>query len=99
MHTYPGTVLTPMLTNMTGSSLFIPLLRSFMITAEQCAQIMWWRMWSPDSQWKTGAHRLDNYGEELGPSSFVTPEVKKAVWEHAIEMTGGTHPSILIKPA
>ena len=46
-------------------------------------------MWSPEEKWKTGAHQLDHHGEELKRNPHVTPEVKKAVWDHAIEMTGG----------
>ncbi|KIM20954.1 hypothetical protein M408DRAFT_81264 [Serendipita vermifera MAFF 305830] len=89
MHIFPGTVLTPMATTLPGSSLLVPILRPLMISAEDCSQIMWRRMWSPEGIWKSGAHQLDHHGEEVEHNRFVTPEVKKAVWEHAIQMTGG----------
>jgi len=46
-------------------------------------------MWSPEDKWKSGAHQLSHHGEELQRNPYVTPEVKKAVWDHAIEMTSG----------
>jgi len=55
---------------------------------------MWWRMWRSDPQWKSGAHQLSHHGEELKHKpEHVTPEVRKAVWDHAIEITGGTRGS------
>ncbi|KIM20953.1 hypothetical protein M408DRAFT_81264 [Serendipita vermifera MAFF 305830] len=87
-HAYPGAVSTPMVTNFTGSRFLVPLVRPLLVTPEHCAQIMWWRLWSPEEQWKTGAHQVNNHGEEVPHNRFVTPEVRTAVWEHAIQMTG-----------
>ncbi|KIM28298.1 hypothetical protein M408DRAFT_41713, partial [Serendipita vermifera MAFF 305830] len=86
-HIFPGIVITQAITKYTGARFILPLFSPITITADQCAQVMWWRMWSQESQWKTGAHQLSHHGEELPHSKFVTPEVKKAVWEHAIKMT------------
>lgn len=88
-HIFPGIVTTPALTRFTGARFILPLFSAFTVTPEQCAQVMWWRMWSQESQWKTGAHQLSRHGEELTHNTFVTPEVKKAVWEHAVQMTSG----------
>jgi len=89
MHVFPGGVITPLVTGYPGSRFYLPLLRPFLISAEGCAQVMWWRMLSPDSKWRTGAHQLDHHGEELEQNKYVTSEVQKAVWDHAIAMTSG----------
>ena len=88
VHAFPGLVTTPAVTNNTGSMFLVPLIRPFSVTPEQCAQVMWWRLWNPQGEWKTGAHQLSHHGEELEHNRFVTPEVRKAVWEHAVHMTG-----------
>lgn len=88
-HVFPGMVTTPMITGFTGARFILPFLGPFSVTPQQCAQVLWWRMWSQESQCKSGAHQISRYGEELSHNRHVTPEVKKAVWEHAIKMTGG----------
>ncbi|KIM20951.1 hypothetical protein M408DRAFT_29933 [Serendipita vermifera MAFF 305830] len=88
-HAFPGTVLTPLLKNITGARFFVPLIRPLLVTPEECAQIMWWRMWAPESEWKAGAHQINNCGEEVPHNRFVTPEVKAAVCEHAVQVTSG----------
>ena len=79
-----------MVTNTPGSRFFVPLIRPLTVTPEECAQVMWWRMLDPDSKWKTGAHQLSNHGEPYEPNKFVTPEVRKAIWDHATAVTSGT---------
>ena len=79
-----------MLMGTPGARFFAPLISGLTVTPEQCAQIMWWRMWDPESKWKTGGHQLDNHGAALGPNQYVTPEVRKAVWDHAVGITSGT---------
>ncbi|PVG01539.1 NAD(P)-binding protein [Serendipita vermifera] len=84
---FPGIVSTPMTKNIPGSSLIL-MFRFMISTPEQCAQIMWWRLWSSDAQWKKGAHETNQQGAEIGPNQYVTPEGKKAIWNHAVEITG-----------
>lgn len=84
---FPGLVTTPAITKNTGAMFFVPLLRPFSVTPKNCAQIMWWRMWSPEKEWKMGAHQIGHHGNELQHNPFVTPEVQKAVWDHAVYMT------------
>ncbi|KIM20959.1 hypothetical protein M408DRAFT_333742 [Serendipita vermifera MAFF 305830] len=79
-HVFPGMVTKPMITGFTGSLFILPFLGPFSVTPQQCAQVLWWRMWT---------HQISRYGEEFPHNRHVTPEVKKAVWEHAIKMTGG----------
>lgn len=50
-------------------------------------QVMWWRVWGNDPNWKTGAHEIDHHGNSIGSNKFVTPEAKKAIWEHALKIT------------
>ncbi|PVG01541.1 NAD(P)-binding protein [Serendipita vermifera] len=80
-HNFPGMVTTPMSKNLPGASLLLPLLGFMTSSPEQCAQIMWWRLWSSESQWKTGAHQINQQGTELAPNPHV-------IWNHAIEVTG-----------
>lgn len=87
-HIFPGMVRTPMLTNLAVVRFLVPLMRPLLVTPEQCAQIMWWRVWSPEDEWKVGAHQINHHGEEIPHNKSVTPEVRTAVWEHAVLVTG-----------
>jgi hypothetical protein len=69
----------------TGTSLLQPLHPNDRF--DEPFQVMWWRVWSSDSKWKTGAHEIDNRGNSLAPNKFVTLEGKKAIWEHAVKLT------------
>ncbi|CAG8565790.1 1903_t:CDS:2, partial [Acaulospora colombiana] len=87
-HAFPGTVSSPMMTTLfPGARFFAPLLKPWTVTPAQCAEIMWWRLWSSEAQWKTGAHEIDNKGTGLTPNQHVTEESKKAIWDHAISTT------------
>ncbi|KAG8849788.1 hypothetical protein FRB91_009602 [Serendipita sp. 411] len=66
----------------------MPLIRFATSTPAQCAQILWWRMWTSEKPWLTGAHQTNQRGEEITHNPFVTEEVRKAVWDHALKMTG-----------
>jgi hypothetical protein len=53
----------------------------------QLLQIMWWRAWSGEADWKTGSHRINQRGEELPLENNVSEDGKKEIWEHAVKMT------------
>ncbi|PVG01536.1 hypothetical protein CPB86DRAFT_794903 [Serendipita vermifera] len=87
-HAFPGMVSSPMMrTLFPGAQFFAPLLKPLTVTPAQCAEIMWWRLWSSEEHWKTGSHEIDNKGSELTPNRNVTEEVRKAIWDHAISIT------------
>ncbi|PVG01537.1 NAD(P)-binding protein [Serendipita vermifera] len=86
-HEFPGIVKTPMLINSPTSKYFVPLMSPFIFSPPEAAEMMWWRLWDPEARWRTGAHQVDHLGEEL-TNPNVTPQVKEAVWKHAMEMTG-----------
>ncbi|KAG8832720.1 hypothetical protein FRC20_007849 [Serendipita sp. 405] len=88
VHLFPGTVTTPMATSIPGAKIVAPLLRFMLMEPDECAQIMWWRMWASASPWSTGAHQINQRGDEVTHNPHVTEEVRKAVWEHALKMTG-----------
>ncbi|KAG8822255.1 hypothetical protein FRC18_011068 [Serendipita sp. 400] len=88
IHLFPGTVTTPMATSIPGAKIVAPLLRFMLMEPDECAQIMWWRMWASTSPWSTGAHQINQRGDEVTHNPHVTEEVRKAVWEHALKMTG-----------
>ncbi|KAG8771375.1 hypothetical protein FRC15_003486 [Serendipita sp. 397] len=85
---FPGAVTTPGATAFPGVKLILPLFRFALMTPAECAQIMWWRMWTSASPWSTGAHQINHRGEEITHNPHVTEEVRKAVWEHALKTTG-----------
>ncbi|KAG8807341.1 hypothetical protein FRC17_004508 [Serendipita sp. 399] len=87
-HIFPGTVSTPMATSIPGSKLLLPLFRFAIMTPAECAQIMWWRIWTSDPAWSTGAHQIGLRGLEVPHNPHVSEEVRKAIWEHALKMTG-----------
>ncbi|PVG01540.1 NAD(P)-binding protein [Serendipita vermifera] len=87
-HGFPGLVTTPGAKGYPGASLILPLLGFMSMSPEQCAQVMWWRLWSSDGQWKKGAHQVNQQGAEIKLNPHVTPEVRKAIWNHAVEITG-----------
>ncbi|PVG01538.1 NAD(P)-binding protein [Serendipita vermifera] len=86
-HGFPGGVKTPMVTNSPAAGLVMPLMGWSLFTPAEAANMMWWRVWDSDAQWRTGAHQVDQRGEEI-TNPYVTPEVRKAVWKHADEITG-----------
>lgn len=87
-HAFPGMVSSPILkTLFPGAQFFAPLLRPLTVTPAQCAEIMWWRLWSSEEHWKTGSHEIDNKGSELTPNRNVTEEARKAIWDHAVSIT------------
>ncbi|KAG8849786.1 hypothetical protein FRB91_009600 [Serendipita sp. 411] len=77
-----------MATSIPGAKIVAPLLRFMLMEPDECAQIMWWRMWASTSPWSTGAHQINQRGDEVTHNPHVTEEVRKAVWEHALKMTG-----------
>ncbi|KAG8780870.1 hypothetical protein FRC15_009205 [Serendipita sp. 397] len=85
---FPGGVTTPMTTSFTGSRFVVPLFRFTLMTPAECAQMMWWRLWTSDAHWSTGAHQINHRGEEIPHNPHVTDELRESLWQHAVKMTG-----------
>jgi hypothetical protein len=52
-------------------------------------QILWSRIWTTDANKKTGSFQVNNFGQDLTQrNQYVTPELKTAIWNHAVEITG-----------
>ncbi|KAG9028124.1 hypothetical protein FS842_004809 [Serendipita sp. 407] len=85
---FPGGVTTPMTTSFTGSRFIVPLFRFTLMTPAECAQMMWWRLWTSDAHWSTGAHQINHRGEEIPHNPHVTDELRESLWQHAVKMTG-----------
>ncbi|KAG8802402.1 hypothetical protein FRC17_006419 [Serendipita sp. 399] len=86
-HVYPGWVTTPRTSSYPGASVINSIFRFANLTPAECAQMLWWRMWTPEEPWRTGAHQINQRGDEIEHNPHVTKEVRNAVWEHALEMT------------
>ncbi|KAG9032745.1 hypothetical protein FS842_004051 [Serendipita sp. 407] len=74
-HIFPGAVTTPMTNSFPGVKYITPLFRFALMNPDECAQIMWWRMWTSASPWSTGAHQINHRGEEITHNPHVTEEV------------------------
>jgi hypothetical protein len=48
---------------------------------------MWWRVWSTESLWTTGAHQINHRGQEIPAKKYVDEEGKEKIWEHALKVT------------
>lgn len=86
-HIFPGMVRTPMANSFPVVGLVMPLFKWATESPAECAEVMWWRVWGNDPAWKTGAHQINHRGEAVTPNKFVTPEGKKAIWDHAVKIT------------
>ncbi|KAG8795195.1 hypothetical protein FRC17_008174 [Serendipita sp. 399] len=86
-HMFPGAVTTPGAASWPGAKLVLPLFRFATLTPAECAQMMWWRIWTSDAPWSLGAHQINHRGVELR-NPYLNEDVKQAVWEHAVKVTG-----------